>query len=62
MIGKRYYINCDSCDCEIEDGDYYYELDGECLCERCAEQWLEEQRMTYDAAGAMTDEAYERSL
>lgn len=48
---KRDYIQCTRCECKIyrEDaiyeGDSYYEIDDMILCEDCAKDWLEEQRV-----------------
>lgn len=31
---------CDICSGELYDDEDYYELDGSCMCERCAQLWL----------------------
>jgi len=31
---------CSKCEEELYEGDDYYELDDEILCEDCAEEWL----------------------
>ena len=48
---KRDWVPCTRCKCKIyrEDetyeGDSYYEIDDMFLCEECAKDWLEEQRV-----------------
>lgn len=39
-------VFCECCECkgEIYVGDAYYEIDGECFCEYCAEQWFSDHK------------------
>ena len=53
MDAKREYITCDRCGGKIYkrdefyDGDSYYEIEGQNLCEDCAVVWLEDQRVRH---------------
>lgn len=40
----EYPQQCDWCERRFERFDEYYELDGEVLCQECAEEWLDNQR------------------
>lgn len=31
------FVHCDSCDDEIYVGDFYFRINGLCLCERCVQ-------------------------
>ena len=37
------HFKCDECSAIFYPDDIYYSLDGLCLCEDCASDWLEEQ-------------------
>lgn len=48
MMKGRYETECDRCGLEIRDGDEYWELDEERLCEECAKEWLQEKKQYYE--------------
>lgn len=33
-------LKCSECEEEIYEGEEYYEIDGECLCNGCANEWF----------------------
>ena len=37
------HFQCDECDEPFYPDDKVYSLDGLCLCEECAREWLEQQ-------------------
>ena len=36
-------FHCDKCDKPFYPDDKYYEIEGDCICEECAQEWLESQ-------------------
>lgn len=42
-------LNCDLCGDEIFEGDYYYDLNGEVICENCVESARKVAGVNYDA-------------
>lgn len=45
-------FRCDCCDSPIYEGDDYYEIAGEWLCESCAKQYFKDCRRTAERVGA----------
>jgi len=41
--GKESRVICCECDEPINPDDKVYEIYGDCLCEKCAYEWLEQQ-------------------
>ena len=36
---RRVVHECDYCECEIYEGDEYYEINGECYCPDCIKEF-----------------------
>lgn len=56
----KIYSECACCGTDILDGDDYYDINGEIMCENCAYEWLRDQRYTADIEGTKADEWYDR--
>lgn len=60
----RYIIKpeCCYCECCIEDGEEYYDIKGDIICEGCIDSFLSDNKYTLDIAGDLADEAYDAEL
>lgn len=63
---RNIYRTCDCCETTISQGDEYYDMDGDIICEYCIDDWLEnwkaDHRYVADYEAEEADEYYERCL
>lgn len=60
MIGIKYYRVCSNCEARINDGEDYYDFDGEYWCESCGENYISDHRHTLDIEGELADRMADR--
>ena len=43
-------FKCESCENDLYEGDVYYDIEGSCICDKCAQEWLEAMKkiVTYE--------------